>query len=286
MTNVKPTYNRQRFLLAFIRQLNEAVSSTDMQKLVFMQTMEKESKFYEFLPHKFGAYSFQLAEDIDILRRDGFITVEDTKIRAAGEYLHEDLFDIPSERGDDLIRKAYRAYPYYTLNSEIIPRLFGKREANFFISERQKYSQSVQMLFTIGYEGKTIEAFVNTLIQNGIKLLCDVRKNPYSRKFGFSKNKLEHITGTVGIKYVHIPSLGIESDKRSSLNTNEDYKTLFDNYARTLPVLDQCIDWVHSLLRANVRIALMCFEKNAAMCHRHVIKDYMTNAYKLRSQDI
>ena len=67
---------------------------------------------------------------------------------------------------------------------------------------------------------KIIRTFTVSYIKNTknlgmvIGLLCDVRKNPLSRKFGFSKKKLKHITETVGIKYVHIPELGIESDKR------------------------------------------------------------------------
>jgi len=286
MSNAQPTYKRQRFLLAFIRQLNGTVSSTDLQKLVFLHTMENNAEFYEFLPYIYGSYSFQLAEDMDILRRDGFVTGDSSKIKAAGEYEQGNLFDIPSERGKSLIRKAYRAYPYYTVNSEIIPSLFDKQETDSLLNERQKYIWSSQTLFTIGYEGKSIEAFINTLIQNGVKLLCDVRKNPLSRKFGFSKSKLKHITGKVGIKYIHIPDLGIDTDKRSSLETEEDYKALFDDYARTLPSLDPYIGWVHSLLQSNVRIALMCYEKNAAMCHRHVIKNYMYNAYKVRNEDL
>lgn len=67
MTNLQPTYKRQRFLLSFMRQLNDIVSLTDLQKLVFLQTMKGGLDFYDFLPYKFGAYSFQLAEDVDIL---------------------------------------------------------------------------------------------------------------------------------------------------------------------------------------------------------------------------
>ena len=286
VNNIQPTYKRQRFLLAFIRQLSGAVSATDLQKLVFLHVMENNIKFYEYLPYIYGSYSFQLAEDLDILRRDGFVTVDGMRIKASGEYVREALFDIPPERGNRLIRKAYQAYPYYTVNSEMIPRLFSKQEADSLMRERQKYNQSVQTLFTIGYEGKSIEAFINILIQNGIKLLCDVRKNPLSRKYGFSKNKLEHITSTVGIKYIHIPDLGIDTNKRSSLKTEEDYKALFNDYALTLPALGPYIDYVHSLLLSNVRIALMCYEKDAAMCHRHIIKNYMTNAYDLRSENL
>ena len=286
MSSLQPKYIRQRFLLSFIRQINENVSSTDLQKLVFLHTMNEESGFYEFMPYKYGSYSFQLAEDVDILRRDGFVTVDDTRIKAAGEYMQEVLYSIPAERGDNLIRKAYRAHPYYTINSEIIPRLFSKQERELFLSERQKYNQSEQTLFTIGYEGKSIEAFINNLIQNGIRLLCDVRKNSLSRKFGFSKSKLEHITGTAGIKYIHIPDLGIESNKRKTLDTSEDYRVLFEDYAKTLPDFDSHLEWIYSLLRSNVRIALMCYESDATMCHRHVIRDYITNAHQVRSEDL
>ncbi|WP_348602891.1 DUF488 family protein [Bartonella tribocorum] len=41
--------------------------------------------------------------------------------------------------------------------------------------------------FTIGYEGKSLENYLNCLLENNIKILCDVRKNPISRKYGFSK---------------------------------------------------------------------------------------------------
>ena len=286
MNNSQPTYKRQRFLLTFIRQLDEAVSSTDLQKLVFLHTMEDNSEFYEFLPYMYGSYSFQLAEDIDILRRDGFVTVDGTKIKAAGDYVHEFPYNIPSERGNNLIRKAYQAYPYYTVNSEMISRLFNKQESEIFMNERQKYRQSVQTLFTIGYEGRSIEAFINTLIQNGVKLLCDVRRNPLSRKFGFSKSKLEHITGTVGIKYNHIPDLGIKSDKRATLETTEDYANLFSAYEKTLPNLDRYLEYVYTLLSSNVRIVLMCYEREAPMCHRHVIRDYIKKTHEIRSVDL
>ena len=282
----QPTYKRQRYLLSFIRQLDSSVSSTDLQKLVFLHTMKGDSSFYEFLPYKYGSYSFQLAEDLDILRRDGFLTKNDTSIEAAGEYAKEELYTIPTERGNALIRKAYREYPYYTINSEMIPRLFHGDEVEFFVNERQKYIKTVQTLFTIGYEGRSIEAFINTLIQNGIKLLCDVRKNPLSRKFGFSKGKLEHITGMAGIKYVHIPDLGITSDKRSSLKTTDDYTALFNSYEKTLPSFGPYLEYIFSLLHSNVSIALMCYEREALMCHRHIIRDYIKNAHGIRSIDL
>ncbi len=282
----QPTYKRQRFLLAFIRQIKSGVTSTDLQKLVFLYTMQEKSEFYEFIPYKFGSYSFQLAEDVDILRHDGYLTTNGSRIQAAGNYPISNLFTIADERGDKLIRKVYREYPYYAINSEITNRLFKNEEADIFRREKNKYRQSSQILFTIGYEGESVESFANTLIKNDVRLLCDVRKNPLSRKFGFSKSKLGHIVETVGIKYVHIPELGIESEKRSSLDSVADYKSLFENYAKSLTNWRPQLEYLFDLLNANVRIALMCFEKEPEMCHRHVIRDYLLKSHEIRSIDL
>lgn len=284
--NVKPTYFRQRFLLAFIRQLNSEITAADLQKLVFLYTMEEKSEHYEFIPYKFGPYSFQLAEDVDILRRENFLSNDNSCIKAVGEYMHNATYSINNERGNNLIRKVYREYPYYAINSEMIGRLFSGDEADRFRRGREKYIQTEQMLFTIGYEGKSIEAFMNILIRNDIRVLCDVRKNPLSRKFGFSNSKLEHTLETIGIEYINIPELGIESDKRSSLETISDYQCLFSEYAKTFSNLKSHLDRLYSLLYSNIRIVIMCFEKEPEMCHRHVIRDYLTNTFEIRSIDL
>ena len=36
----------------------------------------------------------------------------------------------------------------------------------------------------------------------------------------------------IGIKYIHIPDLGIDSDKRQELNTMSDYNKLFEEYEK------------------------------------------------------
>jgi len=41
-------------------------------------------------------------------------------------------------------------------------------------------------LFTTGYEGLDLQAFVRCLEDNGIQCVLDVRENPFSRKPGFS----------------------------------------------------------------------------------------------------
>lgn len=233
----QPVYKRQRFLLDFIRQMDGNVESTDLQQLVFEHNRSNDSSHYDFVSYAFGAYSFRLREDLDILKRDGYIDIK-----------HKD-------------QKLLRV----------------KNMIN---------TQAEQVLFTIGYEGRSVETFINTLVEHDVRLLCDVRKNPLSRKFGFSKGKLEQITQTVGIQYVNIPSLGIDSAKRGSLKTTEDYYRLFEDYTESLMTRKPHLDEVHGLIQTHSRVALMCFEREACMCHRHVIRDYITDSFHIKSVDI
>lgn len=286
--NVLPTYKRQRFLLSFISQLPDEVALTNLQKLVFLYSMGEKSDFYEFVPYKFGPYSFQLREDVDVLRKNGFLSRKAFGIVASKEYQGETAFPIATERGDELIRRTYREYPYYAINSEIIPRLFHNDSVTpeKIRQEKEQYVQTEQMLFTIGYEGRSLEAFMNILVKNDVHLLCDVRRNSFSRKFGFTKDRLEQTAKVMGIKYLHFPSLGIESAKRKSLDTEADYATLFDDYRETLPCRKKQLDSLYEQLCSHVRIALMCFEKEPEMCHRHIIRDYLCNKYPIRSMDL
>jgi uncharacterized protein (DUF488 family) len=63
-------------------------------------------------------------------------------------------------------------------------------------------------LFTIGYEGATIDEFIAILFDWDIEHLIDVRDFPTSRKKGFSKNLLAESLNNYGIEYTHLKGLG------------------------------------------------------------------------------
>lgn len=285
---ILPTYKRQRFLLSFISQLPDEIALTNLQKLVFLHMMSAKSDFYEFVPYKYGPYSFQLKEDVDVLRKNGFLSRGSVGIVASKEYQGEIAYSIAPERGDELIRRTYRDYPYYAINSEILARICRNDTAmrRRIKGEKERYVQNEQVLFTIGYEGRSLELFMNTLVQNDIRLLCDVRQNPHSRKFGFTKERLEQTAKVMGIQYLHLPALGIDASKRKSLGTPADYITLFDDYKKALPNRKPQLDLLYNQLCTQIRIALMCFEKEPEMCHRHVIRDYLCDRYPIRSIDL
>jgi len=151
---------------------------------------------------------------------------------------------------------------------------------------REHLRNTEQMLFTIGYEGISVERYLNTLIKNDIQVLCDVRSNPLSRKFGFSKNNLQKYLKNIGIDYVHIPELGIKSEKRNNLSSDKDYENLFIEYKTSLSEHTNNLDSLYQLLVSKRRIALTCFEHEPAHCHRHVIRDYLRKTYNVRTADL
>ncbi len=286
MNNNQPTYMRQRFLLSLAEQLQGPVSATDLQKSVFLYEQNSGDTYYDFVPYRFGAYSFQLAQDVDVLRGSGYLNKQN---KLASEYqttFDVDTRNVPQLRGDSLIRLAYEKYPYYAINSTITERIFGSANVFSIEEERQKLTTDVEMLFSIGYEGRSIEKFVNILLKKNVGFLCDVRRNPLSRKFGFSQSKLQHILTEVGIGYAHIPELGIASDKRQELKTLNDYNELFTKFELTLPSKSTTLERVYKLLKDNKRIALMCFEHNTDYCHRTRIKNWLTKHYDIESRDL
>ena len=133
-------------------------------------------------------------------------------------------------------------------------------------------------IFTIGYEGKSFEQFINQLIISDIRILIDVRKNALSKKFGFSKSQIAKVCESLNIKYLHIPELGINSDKRKDLKCTDDYITLLNEYEKTvLPNSKIHLNFIIENLRHSNRIALMCFEKDALMCHRGRVVNALSN---------
>ncbi|WP_412057389.1 DUF488 family protein [Bartonella sp. DGB2] len=133
-------------------------------------------------------------------------------------------------------------------------------------------------LFTIGYEGISLATYLNHLIENNVRTLVDVRRNPISRKKGFSKKALSAAVEDVRIAYVHLPELGIASQKRQALKTPEDYVNLLEAYERDLLANHTAtIDVLWDRLQRDQRIALTCFECDASFCHRSRIAKVLTD---------
>lgn len=129
-------------------------------------------------------------------------------------------------------------------------------------------------LFTIGYEGRTISEYISLLEQENISAVVDVRKNPISRKKGFSKTALSNALHEAGISYHHIRGLGIDSSLRRNLSTPQDYEDLLRMYeTEILPSHEDAIAELFSVIEEKEAVALTCFERDPAFCHRRKVAE-------------
>lgn len=138
-------------------------------------------------------------------------------------------------------------------------------------------------LFTIGYEGRAQEEYLELLREAGVTVLADVRSNPLSRKKGFSKKALAQGSQEAGIRYEHLPELGIPSAKRKGVKSRSDYDALFAKYERDwLPQQGETLAKLKGWLDEGERVALTCYEKDESHCHRHfVVKALGVEAHHL-----
>ena len=292
-----PSLRRQRLLMMFIEHEGR-IAKRDLQKLLFLYMQELGRRDYSFVPFKHGCYSFQSKRDLDLLEEQGWIRSENDEWCATGESLvqhgsenaeSEALRKWLSEyplRGEALVAYTYRNFPYFASRSEIAETLqergFLKESDMLAIRSTMSDTRSAeQSVFSVGYEGRSFDCYINTLVENDITLVCDVRKNPISRKYGFSKTKMKDLLGMMSIEYRHLPELGINSEKRKYLASEQDYSKLFSEYERSLSENLQPLAEIEEMLQEHKRIAITCFESEHHRCHRqYVVSEINARGYK------
>lgn len=268
---------RQKTLIGLLSAFGGHLLSTDFQKYLFLFTREfQQEPSFEFVPYRFGSFSFQSYADKRRLVEIGALADTDEWQLQEG-FSTEGLFDgaafdrcyskYSHLKGTKLLQDVYRRYPYYAINSERAPKIMNAEEISAITAARP--AAAAACFFTIGYEGSSLEGYLNRLIKNSVKTLIDVRRNPLSRKYGFSKKTLSDTVKKLGIGYVHIPELGIASDRRQELNTQADYNRLFNSYEKQeLKQNGKALQYLFEIFLKDKRVAITCFEADVCMCHR------------------
>ena len=281
--------NRQRLILALLDCAAGPMQHTMLVKLAFLLREEtpvgKDRTFYHFVPYRHGPFSFGLYRELEALRRDGYIEWGEKSFALSGKTKQQikdqigRLGAVQVEATDSVVRKyrgrsrpsllrdVYRRYPWYSIKSELgeylpenVPNL-PKRDPG---------------VYTVGYEGKSVDEFFNGLLASGMTGIVDVRANPVSRKYGFAKRSMSRIAGNLGLSYHHLPELGITGDHRASLSDFASYQRLLDTYeSEMLPRRDTHVRNAAELLKAGPS-ALLCMERDVRCCHRSRLASHVS----------
>ncbi len=264
-----------------LQQTGGIASSLQMMKWAFLLSSETLSQggktFYQFIPYRYGPYSFTLNQETDSLIRNGFLLRNDNdwELTTLGKNLDINLpKDISQDiqkiatiygklSGQKLVNLIYEKYSWFTVNSDIPERRKGERP----VAEKS--------IYTAGYEGKTVDEFLNLLMESGMSRLIDVRCNPISRRYGFHKSTLSRLCNSLSIDYQHLPGLGIAGSEREDLDCGAQYEVLFENYRNSLPSRKEDLASVSKLLNSNPSV-LVCMEADPKFCHRNVLAQHLT----------
>lgn len=290
ITLPKPFYYRRKLILGMIQYFGGKMSRTDFQKYLFLVSQVSKQKKFDFVPYKYGSFSFQSYDDLRVMQSHYKLIKDDNLVNL--QYPEHDYFgDLKPEdqkaikqvkyefgdlHGNNLLRLVYKKYPYFAIKSTVAESIMDAASLVEINQNRPNLTDEV-ILYTIGYEGKSVDTYLNELLLNDVKVLIDVRNNARSMKYGFNGYQLVKFTKDLGIKYLHIPELGIESENRQSLNTQADYDFLFETFeAEHLPNKKQYLMKVFEVLKSEKRIALTCFEKDPRQCHRTRVAEAVT----------
>jgi uncharacterized protein (DUF488 family) len=136
----------------------------------------------------------------------------------------------------------------------------------------------INQIWTIGHSTRKIDIFISLLVENGIKLVADVRMFPGSTRYPqFNKEALTNSLSEQGIRYEHFPELGgrrkARPDSKNTAWRNEAFRGYAD-YMETEEFrkgLDRLVD----LAREVGPTAIMCAEAVWWRCHRALISDFL-----------
>lgn len=267
-----------------LETLKSPLDNTDFMKLLFLFCKTQKKDFYSFFPYQYGCFSFEVYKDKRSLIEHGFLLNQDkfSVQKTMGMLQQIDMNDrlalirftkdIGGLRGQDLIRKTYIEYPEYAKRSEIKDKILSEQEQETLFGRESLFECEDKSIFTIGYEGNSIDDYLRRLIKSDIDIVVDVRSNPQSMKFDFNKKALSGFLSKIKVEYVGIPELGIPSDMRVELSDYDSYQKLFAIYdSEILPLQTASVAQIGTMIDAGKRVALTCFEKNHMMCHRYRI---------------
>jgi len=268
-------FKRHKILLGLLLETPRIPARRELMTWLFLLRHEtclsSDPSFYDFVPSNHWPFSFTACCDLRKLARLGYLNGHGyalhrprvlpareafrtlpTSHRDAVMRVLVDYGELPEEQLRDTIRECYPWLASISRPAQAPVRASRARPA----------------AYTAGYEGKSIDLFLQNLLRAGIEQLVDVRNNPISRKYGFSKTTLSRLCNTVGIDYVHIPELGIPPSRRRSLDSFEEYQELMSTYERSiLPIVPEARHRAAMLIEERPS-ALVCFEADWRCCHR------------------
>ena len=280
-------YQRQKVLLALLgRMPGEKASRTQFVKWLFLlreeENIDRYVNFYSFFPYKYGPFSFVAYRDIARLERFGWVKSDSSSFRFTTPEKGYSEPELPPSviysiekiiekygtlSQQSLVSYVYEKYPWYASKSKV------KQSSSAMYSPK-----ACPAVYSLGYEGLSIDGFLDAVLKAGIQVVIDSRHNPISRKYGFSESTLADKCLDVGIRYHQFSAIGIPSKIRSQI---QDRQALWDFYTEEILAKNsEVLESIANICKSDPSV-LICFERESKDCHRHIIARELSMRTKL-----
>lgn len=133
-------------------------------------------------------------------------------------------------------------------------------------------------IFTIGYEGLDIDAFLSLLTESRIDTVVDIRELPLSRKPKFSKKALANVLNLSGFEYIHMAHLGCPKLVRDRYREDRNWKRYTEGFLMHLKTQEVAIAELSDLASSS-NCALLCYEADFNFCHRSLVANAVRDYY-------
>jgi uncharacterized protein (DUF488 family) len=151
-----------------------------------------------------------------------------------------------------------------------LPSASARQQAERRILWNDARSPQTADFFTIGYTGRKTDDLLDDLVAAGVRTLVDIRQNAISMyRPDLSKTNLSRLVEGRGLRYVHLPELGVPRDIRAKAIAAGNRYPIWEWYDRYVvePYVGKNL---HQFLNSLEHpVALMCTEIDPAECHRH-----------------
>lgn len=278
---------RQKILLLMLNYAGRPVQRIELMKWCFLLRHESKteggSSFYDFVPYKLGPFSFALYQEIEKLQFMSYVLSHKEQSWRLNPELASVVESVspPVEREVRAIVKKFSRKS----NEELLEYVYNRHPGFTVNSERKKLAPrptAETAVYTAGYEGTSIDGFLNLLVENGIEQLIDVRNNPTARRYGFHKSTLTRLLNRLNIEYFHFAELGIKSEIRQLFPADGGRGIMFDEYeVTTLTKEATAVKTVSDLVRQRPSV-LVCMEADPLCCHRSRLAEPVSELTGLR----
>ena len=172
-------FYRRKTILALLQIFDGQLDKIRLQKLLFLFTQRQVKPEYDFIPYRFGCYSYSANADMTAMVSKGMLYEDEKHFEKSDkiDYLKQlkpidlkVLLEIKVTYGKmntkALIKHTYLNYPFYAIKSEVSASILTNEELQKVNDSKPKSNKTT--LFTIGYEGISLEEYLVRLLKNDI----------------------------------------------------------------------------------------------------------------------